>query len=298
MTYLIIQTALLLLIAALIGLVIGWFLRYLAAENDKKEWATKRNAMERELGETQKSLATEQKTSADLSDQVRDLKGKAAEADKAGKAKADLEAQLAECQEQAGKTDEMQAQLDDLGKQLTQAHAERDSARDAETDCKRAAEADTKRIKELEAEQDKLKAALATCQGDQTGLEAELKASEKRMGELEAELASLHAEQATAAVAAAATSAAAASAEPEAEAETAPELYDAPQEGQADDLKQIKGVGPKLEKLLNELGIYHFHQIAGFGPEQIAWVNARLKFKGRIEREKWIPQAQELAKKD
>ncbi|KCV83171.1 NADH dehydrogenase subunit E [Actibacterium atlanticum] len=64
----------------------------------------------------------------------------------------------------------------------------------------------------------------------------------------------------------------------------------------ADDLKKIKGVGPKLEGVLNELGFYHYDQIAAWSEAEVAWVDARLKFKGRIERDGWIAQAAELAK--
>jgi len=78
--------------------------------------------------------------------------------------------------------------------------------------------------------------------------------------------------------------------------EVEPELLSGPREGSAaDDLKQISGVGPQLEKLLNELGFYHFDQIANWTPVQVAWVDARLKFKGRIERDDWISQAKALA---
>ncbi|SLN41237.1 NADH-quinone oxidoreductase subunit E [Roseisalinus antarcticus] len=78
-------------------------------------------------------------------------------------------------------------------------------------------------------------------------------------------------------------------------AEVEPETLDAPRGGQADDLKRIKGVGPQLEGLLNEMGFYHFAQIAAWGPGEIAWVDARLKFKGRIERDDWVAQATEFA---
>ncbi|MEM6939834.1 MAG: hypothetical protein AAF943_15060 [Pseudomonadota bacterium] len=78
-------------------------------------------------------------------------------------------------------------------------------------------------------------------------------------------------------------------------AEAAPELFDAaPAEG-ADDLKLISGVGPKLEQTLNELGIYRFAQVAKWGPSEIAWVDNRLRFKGRIERDDWMSQAKILA---
>lgn len=78
-------------------------------------------------------------------------------------------------------------------------------------------------------------------------------------------------------------------------AEKEPELLEGPRAGNADDLKQLKGVGPKLEGVLNELGVYHFDQIAAWGAEEIAWVDGRLKFKGRIERDGWIEQAKVLA---
>ncbi|MFV0472996.1 MAG: NADH-quinone oxidoreductase subunit NuoE [Pikeienuella sp.] len=74
-----------------------------------------------------------------------------------------------------------------------------------------------------------------------------------------------------------------------------PALLKAAREGAADDLKKIKGVGPKLEGLLNELGVYHFDQIAGWGAEDVAWVDERLSFKGRIEREEWVEQARQLS---
>ncbi len=76
--------------------------------------------------------------------------------------------------------------------------------------------------------------------------------------------------------------------------ETEPRTYAAAPEGGADDLKKIKGVGPGLEKTLNELGIYTFAQIADWGAAEIAWVDARLKFKGRIERDDWVAQARSL----
>jgi NADH-quinone oxidoreductase subunit E len=73
-----------------------------------------------------------------------------------------------------------------------------------------------------------------------------------------------------------------------------PQALAAP-EGEPDDLKLISGIGPGIEKVLHELGIYHFHQIAQFTPDNVAWVNQRLRFRGRIEREDWIDQARKLA---
>jgi len=77
--------------------------------------------------------------------------------------------------------------------------------------------------------------------------------------------------------------------------EKEPETLKEARGGKPDDLKKLKGVGPKLETTLNELGFYHFDQVAGWGPQEIAWVDSRLKFKGRIERDGWIEQAKILA---
>jgi len=67
-------------------------------------------------------------------------------------------------------------------------------------------------------------------------------------------------------------------------------------EKEADDLKKIKGIGVKLEKLLNSLGVYTFKQIAEWSKEDVEKVDAYLKFPGRIERDEWIKQAKRLMK--
>ncbi len=65
-----------------------------------------------------------------------------------------------------------------------------------------------------------------------------------------------------------------------------------PRGGKADDLKEIEGIGPALEKLVNGLGFYHFDQIAGWSEADVALVDAEMKtFKGRITRDKWVAQA-------
>lgn len=77
--------------------------------------------------------------------------------------------------------------------------------------------------------------------------------------------------------------------------EKKPRLMKAARKAGADDLKLISGVGPKLEQVLNELGFWHFDQVAKWTGAEIAWVDARLKFKGRIERDDWMTQANILA---
>lgn len=62
-----------------------------------------------------------------------------------------------------------------------------------------------------------------------------------------------------------------------------------------DDLQQIRGVGPAIEKTLNELGIYRYQQIASMSEYDIDRIARRLKgFHSRIYREDWIGQAREL----
>lgn len=65
--------------------------------------------------------------------------------------------------------------------------------------------------------------------------------------------------------------------------------------GQPDDLKKISGVGPKLEGVLHSIGVFHFDQIKDWGPEEIAYMDDKLSFKGRIERDNWIEQATAFA---
>ncbi|HBA35166.1 MAG TPA: hypothetical protein DCZ12_13630, partial [Gammaproteobacteria bacterium] len=67
-----------------------------------------------------------------------------------------------------------------------------------------------------------------------------------------------------------------------------------PENGEADDLKRINGIGPVLEAKLHELGIFHFKQIAEFTDEDIARIDQFLNFKGRIQREEWVSQAKKI----
>lgn len=62
-----------------------------------------------------------------------------------------------------------------------------------------------------------------------------------------------------------------------------------------DDLKAISGVGPKLEQVLNRLGIWTYPQIAELTDGEIAWLDQELGFSGRIGRDDWTGQAQALA---
>ncbi|MFM2356468.1 MAG: hypothetical protein RLZZ528_2204 [Pseudomonadota bacterium] len=75
-----------------------------------------------------------------------------------------------------------------------------------------------------------------------------------------------------------------------------PQGLSAARGGKPDDLKLIKGVGPKLEALLHSLGYFHFDQIAGWTAAEVAWVDDNLEgFKGRVTRDEWVAQARDFA---
>ncbi len=77
-----------------------------------------------------------------------------------------------------------------------------------------------------------------------------------------------------------------------------PETLSAPRDGKADDLKEIKGIGPKLERMLNNMGFFHFDQIAALSDQEVAWVDSNIEgFKGRVSRDDWVGQARDLARR-
>ena len=79
--------------------------------------------------------------------------------------------------------------------------------------------------------------------------------------------------------------------------DTKPAGLNAARNGIADDLTKISGVGHKMEKLCNDLGFWHYDQIASWSGDEIAWVDENLEgFKGRVTRDKWVEQAKVLAK--
>jgi len=76
-----------------------------------------------------------------------------------------------------------------------------------------------------------------------------------------------------------------------------PELLKKARAGGADDLKQIKGVGPKMEGMLQTMGVFHFDQVASWRKKEVEWVDNNLEgFKGRVSRDEWVKQAKVLAK--
>ena len=74
-----------------------------------------------------------------------------------------------------------------------------------------------------------------------------------------------------------------------------PMALDAPRNGVKDNLTRIKGIGLKIDEILNGVGIYHFDQIANWSDDNIAWVDKNVAFPGRVNREEWVSQAKALA---
>ena len=90
-----------------------------------------------------------------------------------------------------------------------------------------------------------------------------------------------------------------AKAEPKAKAapKAEPKAKAAPKaEAGADDLTRISGVGPVIVKKLHALDVTTFAQIAAWTPEDVAAMDDKLNFKGRIDRDEWLKQAAEFAK--
>ena len=86
---------------------------------------------------------------------------------------------------------------------------------------------------------------------------------------------------------------------PKAKAAAAPKvLYtDGPTAGKPDDLKLIKGIGPKFEGDLNAKGIYYFRQIGAWKAADVKMVEGVIdSIPGRIKRDEWVKQAKGLAK--
>ena len=62
--------------------------------------------------------------------------------------------------------------------------------------------------------------------------------------------------------------------------------------GVADDLKKLAHMSPAIEKKLNDLGIFHYWQIAGLGPDAARKIGEETGLPGRMDG--WIAKAKEL----
>lgn len=73
-------------------------------------------------------------------------------------------------------------------------------------------------------------------------------------------------------------------------------VMDEAEAGGADDLKMINGINRKTERLLNDGGIFHYHQLAAATAEQLAWFDDNLpNADGLATKRNWDQQAKALA---
>ncbi len=284
-----------------IGAIVGWLIRGKRSEQEKAAvgagWQEQINAQRTEhdrLTEQNKGLM-EQINQYQASN--RDAKNRAKELSEA-------------VQEAYGRRDELQREIKDIRGNLEVAMTERDqlqsdiSSKAVENADSEAKDARIKKLQlELENWQNRLPPLIDKFRQrneDAERLETDLAAAMERIAELEAsnEPGQTHIEPVrnpdnlT-------DGRDASNDDDDANNETGDELQDEPVNGSRDNLKAIKGVGPAIEKTLNEMGIFRYQQIADMSEYDIDRVAKRLKgFRSRIYREDWIGQARDLRDQD
>lgn len=76
-----------------------------------------------------------------------------------------------------------------------------------------------------------------------------------------------------------------------------PLIRSAPRPMGKDNLQEIEGIDKEMEDQLNELGIYHFDQIAKWSPKNCHWVEEHFTLEdNQVKESNWIEQAQGLSK--
>lgn len=285
----------LLVIATVIGAVAGWALR---ADRATRERAAVSAGWQEQAGAQRKEQERLLEQNKSLMEQVGQYRAANAEAqNRAG----DLSAAL---QEAFGRRDELQHEIRDIRSNLEVSLHERErlaadmAARD--DDLLRQKDERIARLgRELESWQSRVSPLVERfrARSEEAGrLAAELASAKDRIRELEQERLAAQAEQTRIEAVhhpEELTDGLDASNDPD---EDEPgEAGDAGSADGRDDLKLIKGVGPAIEKTLNELGIFSFRQIADLSEYDIDRVARKLKgFHSRIYREDWIGQARGL----
>lgn len=231
MSYLITQIFICLLIAAVIGFIIGWLLKTVSCKATQDSITKEKNSLEQTLQETRNTL------------QQRDE-----EITK-------LQKKLDACHEENKKiASQMHAKLQENESKLHNAQESINRLQQAKEDAENRLQKTNEQMKTLEQQKEEAEQNIT----ELSGIINELKTKLQKEAKLT--------------------------------------LLQEPRNGQKDNLQLIKGIGPVLEKMLNEIGIYHFDQIASLTPEDIAFINEKLAFSGRIERDDWVAQAKALAK--
>ena len=306
----------LLVVAAVVGAVAAWIMRGKRAAQEKaavnQQWQNQVDAQRREHGR----LLDQNKS---LMEQVSQYQAQHADAKNRAK-----ELSLA-VQEAFQRRDQLQREIKDIRGNLETALSERDrlaSSAEARSGTEALLREKDERIdklaKELASWRDRLPPLIERFRvrnEEAQRLEEELAEARERIGELERRRteaavdetrieAVRRSEELTEGMDAsndpsdAPEPAEQASDIPDDDGEASDERYasaDPPLRDERDDLQMIKGVGPAIEKTLNELGIFRFRQIADMSEYDIDRVARRLKgFHSRIHREDWIGQARTL----
>ncbi len=289
------EFALWLLLAVAVGFAVGWMLRkwWLDRKETGRIEEIQREAAEKE-GALQAELDEYRSQTESLS---RDMDLRSADLDRTKVQLADRDETIAALEADAAgaKNDvaQLEAKVEDRESTIAalRADAEKESAQIAVL----RSELESER-RQNEGLEDRA-ASLSDVQAQITGLERDLEEVRRQRGELITKLDALEAEHAESSMLV-----------PGADADTAADLPDrevavakvaeiaARTRGTGptvdDDLKRIRGVGPKLEKLLKSMDITSFAQVANFTADDIQYVTAALDaFPGRIERDDWMASA-------
>jgi len=288
--------------ATLVGIILGWVIRGNRSQQEKAAvsagWQEQIEAQRKE----HERLVSQNKN---LMDQVSQFQASNRDAKNRAKELSTV------VQEAFARRDELQREIKDIRSNLEAAVTQRDKLQtDLETrgnDDDLLNEKDDKIFqlsRELENWQDRLPPLIERYRvrdEEAAKIEAELAAAQERISELEQEQDEDHAETRIEPVhnPDTLTDGRDASNDPIDAAGETVESAEEPLDGAKDNLKKIKGVGPAIEKTLNELGIFRFEQIADMSEYDIDRVAQRLKgFHSRIYREDWIGQARELLERD
>lgn len=296
MSYLITQTFIALLVAGLMGLLLGWYLTRIGAASARSALQARLKNAEQDARalRSEVDVAVNARGSAEaeqqrMADELAALQ--AADRDEAAAANelADLRARLKQADEDA---QSLRSELDSVAKVRDSAEAERQRLADELA----ALNADAAGPDELAD----LRVRLAQAEDDARMLRSELNAAEERRASAEAEQRRLADElAATQGLQDVQAGDDISAAEPTprilaAVAQAAASLAQDNADASSDDLQRIKGIGPKIADSLDRLGVQRLEQIAAWTPADVARVNEQLRFKGRIEREEWISQAKTL----
>lgn len=305
MTWALLEILVPLLLALGIGVFIGWLLfrwrRRLIHASEWNQLAT--NAQEAEIRAATERAAYEEANNerSMLSGRIHtlttDLKSTKTELGEVIESKnalaLELEQALGELNEARHRSDQQQRELDALEADLSVAHAER-SATDArlqEIESDAAASAlVSAQAKDAEARTGELEAAL-------TAARTELDVSQSRIADFDARLATSRLDIAAAHERVSQLEAQLHQHEAETTTPSNETPLGTPAADHVDDLKVIRGIGPRMEELLTSLGITSWDQLAALDSDEVAMVDDAIReFPGRIERDEWVAQAQELVR--